>query len=204
MDFPQLPVEPKSSMLTLVNTSSIQTHSATTYITVVILTCLALIFVSTVLEVFLHKLSELMNHTSRLMTPAGKARHTYGTENIWTAVPPVVRLHHLIDKTCPVQSHTPPETWHTLSENSGHSFALLRPFHSPCTLCGNGIAIGHVIRRLPCGHTFHARCVDTHLLKTYQAHNHAWLSAVTLQCPACLLFVFPTPELVIDQSRQIS
>ncbi|PXF49850.1 E3 ubiquitin-protein ligase SDIR1 [Gracilariopsis chorda] len=103
-------------------------------------------------------------------------------------LPPLpLLLHQLIDRICPLSTHTPAEL-----PEQGYLFFPPK-MRSPCSLCVQGIGMGELCRTLPCGHTFHARCVDKHCLAQGTTDR---TSCVT--CPTCRFVVYPTPDLMND------
>lgn len=96
----------------------------------------------------------------------------------------MVRRHLAVDQLCPLKSHTP----------RGHP-------GMPCGLClgmhsfgeededaaaaeKEMIRLGQVKRTLPCGHAFHAICVDRVFLRSSRAFGCA-AGLVALNCPTC-------------------
>lgn len=104
---------------------------------------------------------------------------------------PRVLIHQLIDRICPITTHTPTELPVATSPPS-----ILPPtIRSPCFLCDLGIAMGELCRHLPCGHTFHARCIDKVWL-TFSNHSTDLKRCVT--CCACNYIIYPTPDPMRD------
>lgn len=102
------------------------------------------------------------------------------------SLPTNLVTHLLIDQTCPVSTHTPSEVPH-----NGNSKTVLPPaVLSPCRVCDQGIAMGMVIRRLPCGHCFHARCID-----------RVSVLGRTIRCVVCGFVVVATPHLIRDEEK---
>ena len=107
-----------------------------------------------------------------------------------------VQRHQLIDRTCPVSSHTPSEVPPVRTELSKN--ALSESIHSSCNICNKGIRIGEMSRILPCGHVFHARCIDSVVLANFRDDGNVGSVSAYIECPSCSHVIFPTPDLIRD------
>lgn len=76
-----------------------------------------------------------------------------------------------LDERCPIVAHTPKEF--PTKTTTGVRMISLRNNGSPCVICLENIVLGDLKRNLPCGHEYHARCVDK------------WLVGVSNSCPCC-------------------
>lgn len=160
-------------------------NPATIYTSAIIILCVITLTSFFFIEVVAYFTKKAVNQVANYMVanPDRDLRipHTY--------LPPVLPLllHQLIDRVCPVSTHTPPEM-------PKDGYLLLPPkMRSPCSLCVRGIAMGELCRTLPCGHTFHARCVDRYCLQLSQVTKNRE-SCIT--CPTCTFVVYPTPDLM--------
>ena len=54
-----------------------------------------------------------------------------------------------------------------------------------CSICLDTIGKGEEVKRLPCGHVFHAVCIDP------------WLSEQRAVCPVCRRGIYDEEELVV-------
>lgn len=105
---------------------------------------------------------------------------------------PYVIAHMLLDHTCPISSHTPSEVPKQNEETNGA--VLPQCMASPCGVCADGIRMGEMKRTLPCGHYFHARCIDNVcVVESFWKEEER---GGTVVCPECELVIFPTPELM--------
>lgn len=105
-----------------------------------------------------------------------------------------VVVHMLIDQTCPISSHTPPE----LPRYDKESAKKILPERlcSPCGMCDKGIGMGQLKRTLPCDHSFHARCIDKVCInKSFRKLSRA---KGGFECPLCKFVVVPTPALISE------
>jgi hypothetical protein len=101
----------------------------------------------------------------------------------------IVQRHVDVDKLCPLRSHTPDGT----SANPCGLCVGLHSFGEEDEEAGlterEMIRLGHVKRTLPCGHVFHAICVDRIFLRSGEGEGEDGSS--TLQCPTCHEPVLP-------------
>lgn len=118
--------------------------------------------------------------------------NTNPSEDLLRPLQPYVVIHMLIDQTCPLTSHTPSELPKCTEESP--KTVLTERLCSPCGICDSGIGMGELKRTLPCGHSFHARCIDHVCIK----EPFQKLSRLKggIECPICQFVVFPTPALV--------
>lgn len=103
---------------------------------------------------------------------------TYGC-----SVSGLVRRHIAMDELCPLRSHTPRGKpgmpcelcvgTHSFGEDEEESAGAQKEM----------IMLGHVKRTLPCGHAFHAICVDRMFLRSNSAIDST--GHTLLACPTC-------------------
>lgn len=158
-------------------------HALALYATSLTVLCVILAAILLFIETVAHAMKKAMTHVVDLLALppsfSSSSSHDRGLPPSPTAA-----LHELLDRTCPLQSHTPPEL-PAVRVAPG----LPVPAETPCTLCHHGgIYLGQLRRALPCGHVFHARCIDRATLITS--------TEIMLECPVCQFVVVPTPDLV--------
>lgn len=76
----------------------------------------------------------------------------------------------------------PPESMRALSKMSLTSKRPLRPSLPICSICTEDFVDGDDIRRLPCNHIFHPRCIDP------------WLRGFAVTCPLWQVYSSSFPE----------
>lgn len=175
-------------------------HIITNYVCLIVLLC---VFISSscvlvqamagVTKAFIH------NMVVMLSRPNGTKQ---AKEHIIEQLPPLsIAIYQLIDRTCPITSHTPSR----LPSNRGARNSILpETLSSPCGGCDDGIEMGQLGRTLPCGHIFHGRCVDRLCLDIKENIIKDLATVPLFQCPLCQHVVFPTPDLVEDCVIQTS
>lgn len=184
------------------SSSSLPPHFILSYITLILLTCTALIILGIFIEAvatvtkrtLLYITTNITKPTAPIDTPIdmSKSRRKLQAALFYFETPRAL-LHQVMDRICPVKSHTPSETPPQRVPQQG----LPEMARSPCLLCHDGIGMGALKRRLPCGHTFHARCIDAIYMTDGMPIDSEELNG-SFRCPQCEFCVFPTPDLIHD------
>lgn len=182
------------------NLESMPPHFITTYVTAILLACVAIAsvmlfieFVATMTKHVMDQAVELMSTDMDVSLPDSlTSKKSIQSNGMVYYATPAALIHQVLDRTCPVSSHTPPEIPPAATKRT----ALPLRLRSPCALCHSGIAMGQLTRRLPCTHTFHARCIDAVCLSAVTRSTSC--VPLVFQCPECHLRVFPTPDLIAN------